>query len=95
MISKEETEHIAKLARLGLGAQEIEKYQKDLSEILGYVDKLKEADIEGIEPFTHSIKLENATRQDAALPRAGEEIKKLTSQMPASKDGYLKVKSIF
>ncbi|NCB08100.1 MAG: aspartyl/glutamyl-tRNA amidotransferase subunit C, partial [Bacteroidia bacterium] len=45
MLSKEETQHIAKLARLGLSESEIEKYQKDLSAILGYVDKLKSADI--------------------------------------------------
>ena len=95
MLSKEETEHIAKLARLGLGEEEIAKYQKDLSAILGYVDKLKEVDIEGVAPFTHSIDISNVLRPDSKIDRTKEELCKLKGQMPEAKDGYLKVKSIF
>jgi len=95
MLSKEETEHIAKLARLGLSVEEIAKYQKDLSAILGYIDKLKEADVEGVAPFTHSIEVNNVLRPDAGVERTKEELEKLRSQMPQTKDGYLKVKSIF
>jgi aspartyl-tRNA(Asn)/glutamyl-tRNA(Gln) amidotransferase subunit C len=95
MLSKEETEHIAKLARLGLSDQEIAKYQKDLSAILGYVDKLKEVDIEGVKPFTHSIDVSNILRPDSKTDRTKEELNKLKDQMPETKDGYLKVKSIF
>ena len=95
MLSKEETEHIAKLARLGLSDQEIAKYQKDLSAILGYVDKLKEVDIEGVKPFTHSIDISNVLRPDSKIDRTEEELGKLKDQMPETKDGYLKVKSIF
>ena len=43
MISKEEVEHIAKLARLELTGKEVEKMQKDLSDILDYFDLLKKA----------------------------------------------------
>jgi len=84
MISKEEVKHIAKLARLGLTEEEIEKFQKELSAILDYIEKLKEVDIEGVEPMSHSIKLENVTRQDAAHPFTKRLI-----------DGHLKVKSVF
>ena len=95
MLSKQETEHIAQLARLGLSPQEIEKYQKDLSDILSYIDKLKEADIDGVNPFTHSIALSNVLRADQKIDRAPEEIVKLRHEFPDQKDGYLKVKSIF
>ena len=95
MLSKEETEHIAKLARLGLGEDEIKKYRKDLSAILGYIDKLKEVDIEGVSPFTHSIKLDNVMRADIVVPRAEQATQKLIKEMPETKDGYLKVRSIF
>jgi glutamyl-tRNA(Gln) and/or aspartyl-tRNA(Asn) amidotransferase, C subunit len=95
MLSKEETQHIAKLARLGLSEEEIVKYQKDLSDILGYIDKLKEVDIEGVAPFTHSIEVSNVLRPDAKTERTKEELEKLRSQMPQTKDGYLKVRSIF
>jgi len=95
MLSKQETEHIAKLARLGLDAAELEKYRKDLSAILGYIEKLQEADIEGVKPFTHSIEISNVGRADVKIERIPEDLGKLTSQMPQTKDGYLKVKSIF
>ncbi|UMX47488.1 MAG: Asp-tRNA(Asn)/Glu-tRNA(Gln) amidotransferase subunit GatC [Candidatus Nealsonbacteria bacterium DGGOD1a] len=95
MLSKQETQHIAKLARLGLSEEEIVKYQKDLSDILGYIDKLKEVDIEGVAPFTHSIEVANVLRPDAKIERTKEELGKLRSQMPQTKDGYLKVRSIF
>ncbi len=94
MISKEETQHIAKLARLGLSEAEIEKYQKDLSAILGYVDKLKEANVEGVEPMAHPGAAANVLRQDETVPRAPEKIKKLRAAFPDEKDGYLKVKAI-
>ena len=64
MITKEEVQHIAKLARLGLTEKEIEKFQKELSSILDYIEKLKEVDISGIEPTSHSILLENIMRND-------------------------------
>jgi len=95
MLSKGETEHIAKLARLGLSEEEIGKYQKDLSAILGYIDKLKEADVEGVAPFTHSVAVSNVLRPDLKVERTQEELEKLRAQMPQTMDGYLKVKAIF
>lgn len=95
MLSKEETQHIAKLARLGLGEAEIERYRKDLSSILGYMDKLKEVDIEGVKPFTHSVEIDNVFRGDEAIPCSQEAVNKLQDAFPEKKDGYLKVKSIF
>ncbi|HOX30093.1 MAG TPA: Asp-tRNA(Asn)/Glu-tRNA(Gln) amidotransferase subunit GatC [Candidatus Paceibacterota bacterium] len=95
MLSKEETKHIAKLARLGLSETEIERYQKDLSSILDYIEKLKEVDIKGTKPFTHPIEISNITRIDKAKPQPTEIAKKLIDLMPGQKDGYLKVKSVF
>ena len=84
MLKKEEVKHIAKLARLGLSEKEIGRYQKELSSILGYVDKLKGLDVSGVEPTSHPLAIENAMRQDEAKP----EKRKLIN-------GFLKVKSIF
>lgn len=55
MLSKEEVKHIAKLARLGLTEKEIEKYTKDLSNILEHFEKLKEVKVSGVEPMSHSV----------------------------------------
>jgi len=95
MLSKEETQHIADLARLGLSDQEIAEYQKDLSGILDYIDKLRAADTEGARIFTHSIEINNVMRSDVKEQRSREDLEKLRKQMPQTKDNYLKVKAIF
>jgi aspartyl-tRNA(Asn)/glutamyl-tRNA(Gln) amidotransferase subunit C len=84
MLTKNEVQHIVKLARLGLTEQEIAKYQKDLSAILDYIEKLKEVDIREVEPTSHSVLLENVKREDRAF--------KFNNKLV---EGYLKVKSIF
>lgn len=83
MLAKEEIKHIAKLARLGLTEKEIERFQKELSKILDYVEKLKEVDVSKVEPTSHSFLLENITRKD--------EVFKFNKKLI---EGYLKVKSI-
>jgi len=72
MISKEEVKHIAKLARLGLTEKEIAKYQRELSSILDYVEKLKEVDVSRVEPTSHSIAMENVMRDDRASEKREE-----------------------
>ena len=94
MISKEEVQHIAKLARLQLSEAELEKYQKELSLILDYIAKLKEVDIKGVEPTSHSIEMENITREDMVFPAEAKVKEKLLEQMPEKEGDYLKVKSI-
>jgi aspartyl-tRNA(Asn)/glutamyl-tRNA(Gln) amidotransferase subunit C len=93
-IGKEEVKHIAKLARLGLSEREIEKYQKELSKILDYIEKLKEIDVSNVEPTFHPLKIKNVVREDAQLKKDIDEIKKLIELMPERKGGYLKVKKI-
>ncbi len=94
MITREEIQHIAKLARLGLSEKEIAKYQKDLSSILNYVEKLKEVDISEIKPTSHSLRIENVMRIDEARVADPEIRKKILDLAPETKEEYLKVKSI-
>jgi len=94
MITKEEVKHIAKLARLGLSDKEIGEFQKELSKILNYIEKLKEVDISNIKPTSHSIALENVMREDAEKEKLKTKKEKLLELAPESKNGYLKVKSI-
>ena len=102
MITKEEVKHIAKLARLGLTEEEIEKFQKELSSILDYFEKLKEIDVSDVAPESPSgvalrasraILVENVARDDKISPRPGGE--KLLNLAPDKKEGFLKVKSVF
>jgi len=95
MISKEEVKHIAKLARLGLTEKEIERFQKELSSILDYVEQLKKADISKAEAISHAFKIENIVREDRIREnRIKPEGQKLVEMAPESKNKYIKVKSI-
>jgi aspartyl-tRNA(Asn)/glutamyl-tRNA(Gln) amidotransferase subunit C len=63
-ISKEQVAHVAHLARLEFGAEEMEKFTSQLNDILLYMDKLGEVDTAGVEPVTHAIARKNAFRED-------------------------------
>jgi aspartyl-tRNA(Asn)/glutamyl-tRNA(Gln) amidotransferase subunit C len=95
MITKEEVQHIANLARIRVNEKDIEKLQQDLSEILEYFNALKEVDVSGVEPMTHSIALESVSRDDIARLSNPILVQKLMNMFPAMRDGFLKVKAIF
>jgi aspartyl-tRNA(Asn)/glutamyl-tRNA(Gln) amidotransferase subunit C len=63
-ITEEDVRHVAHLARVALSGEEIKKFQEQLEEILEYVDKLKELNLEGVEPTTHVIPIINRMRKD-------------------------------
>jgi len=63
-LSKEEVEHVAKLARLAVSEEEKEAFSRQLSEILTYVGKLNELDTSKIEPTSHVLDLNNVFRDD-------------------------------
>ena len=93
MISKEEVEHIAKLARLELTSSEVEKMQKDLSAILDYFALLKKApklDI-AVEEARNGLE---AMRADEVKERDDILTEKIIELSPDKKDGYFKVKTI-
>jgi aspartyl-tRNA(Asn)/glutamyl-tRNA(Gln) amidotransferase subunit C len=95
-ITKKEVERIAELARIKLTEKEKDKMTKELGAILGYINKLKEVNTEGVEPVAHITGLINIFRNDDN-PREpdSENIRRLIEQAPGQKDGYVKVKSVF
>lgn len=93
MLSKEEVERIANLARLELTGKEAEKMQKDLSEILDYFNLLKQApksELNSAQPAAVNSHL----RKDEAKPRDAEEAQRIIAAFPDKKDDYIKVKTI-
>lgn len=64
-LSKDEVEHVAKLARLAVSEEEKEAFSRQLSEILTYVGKLNELDTSKVEPTSHVLDLSNVFRDDA------------------------------
>ncbi|MGQ9461768.1 MAG: Asp-tRNA(Asn)/Glu-tRNA(Gln) amidotransferase subunit GatC [Candidatus Fervidibacter sp.] len=88
-LSREEVMHVALLARLELSEEEIERYTWELNRVLEHIEKLKELDIEGVEPTSHAVPLSNVFRPDEPgepLPR--EEVLK---NAPDAVDGYFRV----
>jgi aspartyl-tRNA(Asn)/glutamyl-tRNA(Gln) amidotransferase subunit C len=61
-------EHVARLARLALAPDEIERMRAELDGILGYIDKLRALDVEGVEPTSHAVPLTDVVRDDEPRP---------------------------
>ena len=72
-ITVAEVEHVARLARLELTPEEKELFAGQMDTILGYVEKLKELNTEGIVATSHAVPMENSFRDDAAQPSIGLE----------------------
>jgi len=60
--------YVAHLARLALTSDEEKKLASQLGNVLGYIEKLKELDIAGVEPTAHAVPMINVTRPDEIRP---------------------------
>jgi aspartyl-tRNA(Asn)/glutamyl-tRNA(Gln) amidotransferase subunit C len=91
-ITKQEVEHVAKLARLELSEQEMEKLTNQLSGILTYVEKLNSLDTAGVEPTSHVLDIMNVMRDDVARPSLPQE--RALANAPDKAAGHYKVPKI-
>jgi len=94
MLEEKDIKHIAKLARLELSEDELEKYGKELSDILGYIDQLKEVDTSQVEPTAQVTGLENGFREDIVKKWNEEEREAALKQAPDLEDRQVKVKRV-
>ncbi|MGN0004738.1 MAG: Asp-tRNA(Asn)/Glu-tRNA(Gln) amidotransferase subunit GatC [Candidatus Gastranaerophilaceae bacterium] len=92
MITKEDVKHVAKLARLELTEEEIEKYSTQLGSILEYVQQMNEVDTTGIEPMPHAIPVTNVMRDDVVKYEQTKE--ELMKNAPYEEDGFFRVPKI-
>ena len=84
--------HIAKLANLPLSEKEEKKFEKQLSEILSYVEKLNEVDVEKVMETSQITELENVTREDnSSFSLTQEEV---LSNSKNNHNGMFKVKKV-
>jgi aspartyl-tRNA(Asn)/glutamyl-tRNA(Gln) amidotransferase subunit C len=68
MIDRDQVLHVARLARLRLSDEEVERMATELSGILEHVEHINELDLDGVEPTSHVIALENVLRPDEPRP---------------------------
>lgn len=68
MIDHDDVRYVARLARLKLEAEELDRYAEQLSSILAHIDKISELDLSGTEPMSHVLGLTNVFREDEVRP---------------------------
>jgi aspartyl-tRNA(Asn)/glutamyl-tRNA(Gln) amidotransferase subunit C len=91
MIDREQVLHVARLARLELSDEELERMASELSGILEHVDRIAALELDGVEPTSHVVALSNVLRPDdpvGSLPR-----ERALEQAPDPADGAFRVPS--
>lgn len=73
ILSREEVEHVALLARLELTEEEKEAYTRQLNAILDFMQQLNELDTSNVEPLAHVLPLVNVMREDEVKPGLSRE----------------------
>jgi aspartyl-tRNA(Asn)/glutamyl-tRNA(Gln) amidotransferase subunit C len=68
MIDRDQVLHVARLARLKLTDEEVERMAVELSAVLDHIEKIGELDLEGVEPTSHVVPVENVLREDKPRP---------------------------
>lgn len=79
-ISKRDVTHVAKLARLALTEDELERYTSQLAAVLGHAADIEALDIEGVPPTAHPLPLTNVFRAD--IPRPSLDRDEVLAQAP-------------
>jgi aspartyl-tRNA(Asn)/glutamyl-tRNA(Gln) amidotransferase subunit C len=92
MASDFNIQYVARLARLSLSPAEEEQFGAQLAGILGYIEKLKELDVTGIEPTAHAVPLVNVFRDDAVQASFSNE--EALNNAPAKANGLFIVPKI-
>lgn len=90
-LSRDDVLKLARLARLDITEEEIALYQKELSNILQYVEQIQKADVTGLKPTTQVTGLTNVMRDDQ-VQDYGVSPDDLLRLAPKTQDRQLKVK---
>jgi aspartyl-tRNA(Asn)/glutamyl-tRNA(Gln) amidotransferase subunit C len=91
MIDREQVLHVARLARLSLSDEEVERMATELSGILEHVERISELDLDGVEPTSHVIELVNVLRPDE--PRPSWDRDEMLERAPDPANGAFRVPS--
>jgi aspartyl-tRNA(Asn)/glutamyl-tRNA(Gln) amidotransferase subunit C len=88
-ISRDEVLHVARLARLALTEDELERLTGELGKILEAVGVVSELDLANVQPTSHPLDLVNVWEEDS--PRESLPIEDVLSNAPETEDGLFKV----
>jgi aspartyl-tRNA(Asn)/glutamyl-tRNA(Gln) amidotransferase subunit C len=91
VIDREQVLHVARLARLELSEDEIERMSAELSKVLDHIERISELDLEDVAPTSHVVEVANALRADEPWPCLPREV--ALAQAPAVLDDGFAVPS--
>jgi aspartyl-tRNA(Asn)/glutamyl-tRNA(Gln) amidotransferase subunit C len=92
-LTHQEVVHIAELARLELTEEELALYQEQLSDVLGYAERLRALDTDDIPPTATVLPLRNVMRHDEPCPSMATE--DVLANAPETEDGCFRVQAVF
>ena len=91
MIDRDEVLHVARLARLRLTDEEVERMARELSKVLEHIERISELDLDGVEPTSHVVDVAGVLREDEPRPSLPREV--ALRSAPAVEDGGFLVPS--
>ena len=91
-VSKEDVKHIAKLSKLDLTVEELEKYTNELSSIVDFANELSNISVEGIKPTAHILDIKNVFRKDEVQPSYDRE--EILKNAPSKDAGCVSVPKV-
>jgi aspartyl-tRNA(Asn)/glutamyl-tRNA(Gln) amidotransferase subunit C len=68
MLDHAQVLHVARLARLELSEEEVDRMAVELSKVLDHIEKIRELDLDGVPPTSHVVDVVNALRADEPQP---------------------------
>jgi aspartyl-tRNA(Asn)/glutamyl-tRNA(Gln) amidotransferase subunit C len=87
MLDRAQVLHVARLARLELTEEEVERMASELSHVLDHIEKIRELDLEDVPPTSHVIDVVNALRADEPEPSLPAEVALAQAPEPLE-DGF-------
>ena len=91
MIDRDQVLHVARLARLSLTTEEVDRMSGELSGILSHIEKIGELELEGVPPTSHVVEVTNALRPDEPRPSWPRE--EILEAAPSVRDNGFEVPS--
>jgi aspartyl-tRNA(Asn)/glutamyl-tRNA(Gln) amidotransferase subunit C len=87
MLDRDQVLHVARLARLELSEEEVERMAAELSHVLDHIEKIGELELDGVPPTSHVIDVVNALRADEPKPSLARDVILAAAPEPVN-DGF-------
>jgi aspartyl-tRNA(Asn)/glutamyl-tRNA(Gln) amidotransferase subunit C len=88
MLDRAQVLHVARLARLELSDEDVERMGAELSKVLDHIEKIRELDLHGVQPTSHVVDVVNVLRQDVPEPSLPRDVVLEAAPEPVPEGGF-------